>query len=258
MVWGSIRFRQRKTLRPQVPDAVRVYAIGDVHGRRDLLDRLLLDIDADLARRPIAQPVVVLLGDYIDRGPDSASVIERLIACRGGYELVCLKGNHESLLLQFLDDPRHLAAWVRFGGLNTLLSYGLGQSLNKWTGKNSELIAEEFSRALPQSHRLFLSGLSSSFACGDYFFVHAGVRAGVPLDQQSEHDLLWIREDFLLHEDFFEKIVVHGHTPVAEPQVMPNRINIDTGAYATGRLTCLVLEGERCQFLHEIASEASS
>jgi serine/threonine protein phosphatase 1 len=256
VVWGSIHFPQKRTRCPQVPDSTRIYAVGDIHGRCDLIDQLLLDIGADLARRPIARPVVVFLGDYIDRGPESASVLDRLIACNGAYELVCLKGNHEALLLQFLDDPAHFADWIRYGGLCTLLSYGLGPCLNQWADVSSEVIAEEFHRALPQSHRLFLAGLGLSYACGDYFFVHAGVRAGVPLDEQSEHDLLWIRDDFLLHEDFFEKIVVHGHTPVAVPEVMPNRINIDTGAYATGRLTCLVLERDHLQFLHEIACEA--
>jgi len=256
VVWGSIRFPQKRTPRPQVPDSVRIYAIGDVHGRRDLLDRLLLNIDADLARRPIARPVVVFLGDYIDRGPESASVLERLIACNAAYELVCLKGNHEALLLQFLDDPSRLADWMRYGGLSTMLSYGLGPCLNQWADKDSEAVAEEFHRALPQSHRLFLAGLELSYACGDYFFVHAGVRAGIPLEEQNEHDLLWIRDDFLLHEDFFAKVVVHGHTPVVAPEVMPNRINIDTGAYATGRLTCLVLESDHIQFLHEIGCEA--
>lgn len=256
VIWGSIRFLKKKAPRPQVPDSVRIYAVGDIHGRLDLLDRLLSDIDADLARRPVVQPIVVFLGDYVDRGPDSAGVLERLIACDTAFKLVCLKGNHEAFLLQFLDDSALLTDWVRFGGLNTILSYGLSPSLSELTDKKSKEVAEEFCRAIPKSHRVFLAGLSLSFTCGDYFFVHAGVRAGIPFGEQSEHDLLWIRDDFLLHEDFFDKIVVHGHTPVAVPQVMPNRINIDTGAYATGRLTCLVLENDTVQFLNEIACEA--
>jgi serine/threonine protein phosphatase 1 len=255
VVWGPIRL-QRNKRRPRIPEGVRIYAIGDVHGRCDLLERLLLDIDNDLTQRPIEVPLVVLLGDYIDRGPDSASVLEQLVACRKAFELICLKGNHESLMLQFLDDPSRLDDWIRFGGLSTLVSYGLGPSLDSQTDRSSALIAHELNQALPQSHRFFLNKLRPSFTCGDFYFAHAGVRAGIPLEKQSEHDLLWIREDFLLHEGFFEKIVIHGHTPVHEPQVMPNRINIDTGAYATGRLTCLVLEADHLKFLNEIGNLA--
>lgn len=256
MVWELIRIPKRRVRRPRVPDSVRIYAVGDVHGRLDLLDRLLSDINADLATRPIAQPIVVFLGDYIDRGPESAGVVERLITCHSAFKLVCLRGNHEALILQFLDDSALLTDWIRFGGISTMLSYGLGPRLNIWMDKESKEVGEELCRAIPETHRIFLAGLSLSFTCGDYFFVHAGVRAGIPFEEQSEHDLLWIRDDFLLHEEFFDKIVVHGHTPVAEPQVLRNRINIDTGAYATGRLTCLVLESDHVQFLREIACEA--
>jgi len=130
----------------------------------------------------------------------------------------------------------------------TLVSYGVTPSISADEAEQRELAAA-FDRALPHSHRRFLGNLKASFACGDYFFVHAGVRPGIPLSGQHEHDLLWIREDFLLHEESFEKIVIHGHTPVMEPDIRPNRINIDTGAYATGKLTCLVLEGGDMTFI---------
>jgi serine/threonine protein phosphatase 1 len=227
---------------------LRIYAIGDVHGRADLLDQVLLRIDAHQAANPAFRPVEIFLGDYIDRGPASREVLNRLIARSRARETVCLKGNHESFIQDFLNDPTALSVWRHNGGLETLLSYGLMPSGNMDLAEQTRLAAA-FRQALPESHRLFLGGLESSFTCGDYFFVHAGVRPGIPLAKQREEDLLWIREDFLLCEDDFSKIVVHGHTPVREPDIRPNRINIDTGAYATGQLTCLMLEGDKRQFI---------
>jgi serine/threonine protein phosphatase 1 len=162
--------------------------------------------------------------------------------------MVFVKGNHENYIPDFLRDPTTLTHWKNLGGLETLMSYGLTPSINPDEQEQKELAAA-LDRALPGSHRQFLATLKGSFACGDYFFVHAGVRPGVALSRQDEQDLLLIRDDFLQHEDDFEKIVVHGHTPVKEPDIRPNRINIDTGAYATGKLTCLVLEGEDITFI---------
>jgi serine/threonine protein phosphatase 1 len=223
---------------------LRLYAIGDVHGRADLLDRVLASIDADRAAHPAARTVEVFLGDYIDRGPQSRQVLDRLIARGQVQEIVCLKGNHETYVAGVLSDPAILREWRLYGGFETLLSYGVVPTLNLDADEQAKL-SEAFGRALPDSHRRFLDGLETSFTCGDFFFTHAGVRPGIPLAKQREQDLLWIREDFLLCNDDFGKVVVHGHTPVREPDIRPNRINIDTGAYATGQLTCLVLEEDK-------------
>jgi serine/threonine protein phosphatase 1 len=246
-VWDSLR-RRIRTKAPKTPDGVRIYAIGDVHGRADLLAQVLASIDADIAAYPAARVVHVFLGDYIDRGQQSRQVLDMLVARARHHSMVYLKGNHETYVPDFLRDPAVLDQWRHFGGLETLVSYGVTPSINA-DEKEQRAIAEAFRRALPDGHRRFLSSLKTSFACGDYFFAHAGVRPGVPLSRQHEQDLLWIRDDFLLHEEGFGKIVIHGHTPVNEPDIRPNRINIDTGAYATGRLTCLVLEGEDMAFI---------
>jgi serine/threonine protein phosphatase 1 len=190
----------------------------------------------------------IFLGDYIDRGRDSAAVLDLLIERAKAHRMVCLKGNHEIYLSEFLENPGILGAWAQYGALPTLASYGLTPKINAGPEEQADLAAG-LSSALPKSHAQFLAGLKLSFTCGDFFFVHAGVRPGTPLSRQREEDLLWIREDFLLHEEPFEKIIVHGHTPVKEPDVRKNRINIDTGAYATGRLTCLKLEQDQILFI---------
>jgi serine/threonine protein phosphatase 1 len=227
---------------------MRIYAIGDIHGRADLLRDAFMHIDADLLARPVSRPIEVLLGDYIDRGPDSREVIELLIARGGQHAMQCLAGNHEMFVRQFLNNPSVLPAWKQLGGLSTLASYGLTAPMNASVNERREL-AEAFRRVVPKNHLEFLDNLAFTYVCGDFFFAHAGVRPGIPLRRQSERDLLFIREDFLLCEEDFGKIIVHGHTPVIQPDVRPNRINIDTGAYATGRLTCLVLEADQMNFL---------
>jgi serine/threonine protein phosphatase 1 len=255
LAWKVLQSRPRKVLQsrprkalPRVPDGTRIYAVGDVHGRADLLRALFTRIDADLQAHPIAQSVQVFLGDYIDRGPHSRAVLDLLIARRRRHVMLCLKGNHETFAAQFLSSPSVLSDWRHIGGIATLLSYGVRSSASD-DPKVQEETAAAFRQALPASHRRFINGLALSFTCGDFFFAHAGVRPGVPLRQQSRQDLLWIREEFLLHEEDFGKIVVHGHTPTKSPDVRVNRINIDTGAYATGRLTCLVLEGDQIAFI---------
>jgi serine/threonine protein phosphatase 1 len=231
-----------------VPDGVRVYAIGDIHGRVDLLDRVLNAIDSDMASVPIANTIEVFLGDYVDRGPDARPVLDRLIARDRTHKSVFLKGNHETFLAAFAMRPPILDDWQRIGGLETLMSYGLTPSMNADAVTQVNLAAA-LDQVMPLSHRRFLDDLKSSFTCGDYYFVHAGVRPGVPLAKQREQDLLWIRQEFLLCEDDFGKIVVHGHTPVPRVEIRPNRINIDTGAYATGNLSCLVLEGSTVRLI---------
>lgn len=235
------KFLGARPKRPRLPEGTRIYAIGDVHGRIDLLDQVFAKIDAHLAAHPVVRPVQILVGDYVDRGPGSAHVIERLIGRGETHELVCLKGNHETFIFEFMRHPAALKEWSLMGGRETLMSYGLTPPLVADAAAQKDL-AVAFRTVLPKSHRMFLGGLQTSFTFGGYFFVHAGVRPRVPLAQQREEDLLWIRDDFLLHEDDFGKLVVHGHTPVREVDIRSNRINIDTGAYATGRLSCLIIE----------------
>jgi serine/threonine protein phosphatase 1 len=243
---GRLLRRGPKKRAPSLPEGVRIYAIGDVHGRADLLDRVLSRIDAHIAARPAARPIHLLVGDYIDRGPASREVLDQLITRSQGREMVFLRGNHENFIRAFLQEPATLREWSRIGGLETLMSYGLQPAINADADVQREL-AKAFNAALPVSHRHFLSRLSSSFNCGDYFFAHAGVRPGTPFVKQRDDDLLWIRDEFLLHEEDFGKIVVHGHTPVREVDIRHNRINIDTGAYATGRLSCLIIEGDHVE-----------
>ncbi|UPJ74468.1 metallophosphoesterase family protein [Bradyrhizobium sp. 187] len=235
--------RFRKNVKPRLPDGVRIYAIGDVHGRADLLQSLLTVIDADLARSAPERAIQVFLGDYVDRGPDSRAVIDLLIERSKSHETVCLKGNHEVFLLEVLKDPARLEEWRRYGGLLTLVSYGINPTMNPTPEQQIELI-EGLREALPREHLSFLQQLRPSFACGDFFFVHAGVKPGVALERQKEEDLLWIREEFLESERRFGKYIVHGHTPVSVPDIRSNRINIDTGAYATGNLTLLTIQGD--------------
>ena len=229
--------------RPSLLAEVRIYAIGDIHGRLDLLNELLARITSDIALRPTARPLYVFLGDYIDRGPSSRETIDRLIEHGKAHESVFLKGNHELIAVKCLSDRGLFDQWLRLGGLETLVSYGVPAE----TLANGKQIAElqsAFHSALPQAHFRFFRDLKNSFECGDFFFAHAGVKPNVELSRQKENDLLWIRGEFLSSKDDFGKIIVHGHTPTREIEVRPNRINIDTGAFATGRLSCLVLEGE--------------
>jgi serine/threonine protein phosphatase 1 len=233
---------------PRVPDGVRVYAIGDIHGRADLLDQLLERVDADLATNPVAHSIEIFLGDYIDRGPSSRQVLDRLVARNRTHHTVFLKGNHETFLANFVANPAVLYDWQHLGGLETLMSYGITPSINADAITQLQLAAT-FDRVLPESHRQLLGNMKLSYTCGDFFFVHAGVRPGIPFEKQREEDLLWIRGEFLNCEDDFGKFIVHGHTPVPQPDIRTNRINIDTGAYATGQLTCLILEGGKMSLI---------
>ena len=236
-------------LRLRVPDGVRLYAVGDIHGRADLLDDLHGLIAEDSERAPDRRKTVVYLGDYVDRGPDSQGVVDRLIARPlPGFECVQLKGNHEASLLAFIDDAATGDAWLMNGAQATLTSYGV--DIVGYGEDGLERARLALIRALPSSHMDFFRGLALTFDAGDYLFVHAGVRPGVDLHMQKDHDLLWIRDDFLDSDADFGRVVVHGHSIRPEPDIRPNRIGIDTGAHLTGRLTCLVLEGETRRFLH--------
>lgn len=238
-----------QTVGPQIlrapaafPPGVRIYAIGDIHGRADLLRIMLEKIDTDQRRRPVDRPIILFIGDYVDRGPSSREVIDILLECRRTSESIFLKGNHETFISRFLKEPAVLSDWRLCGGLETLLSYGLKPSFNPDERERTKL-SEEFARAISIDHLAFLNSLQLSFRCGGFLFVHAGIRPGVPLADQAEEDLLWIREDFLDSEASFGVFVVHGHTPVRAPEMRSNRLNIDTGAFATGRLTCAIIEG---------------
>src|SRR5215467_1756050 len=233
----------------RMADGVRIYAIGDIHGCIYHLTQLLASIETHVTAFPVPRPILVFLGDYVDRGPASREVIDQLIVVRERREVVFLKGNHESYLIEFLKNPAILPEWFQYGGLDTLRSYGITPS-SHCDPKEHESLAAALSLAMRRrGHLEFLDQLKISYVCEDFLFVHAGVRPGIALDQQSEEDLLWIRDDFLHYEGDLGKIVVHGHTPVLHPEVCSNRINVDTGAYATGRLTCLIIERDRMKFI---------
>jgi serine/threonine protein phosphatase 1 len=230
--------------RPQVPEGSRIYAIGDIHGRIDLLRRLHTGILADAQAAGDRRRVVVYLGDYVDRGGHSREVIESLVADPlPGFECVHLLGNHEAFMLRFLDDPDRGDSWVYNGGDATLRNYGVELGDPAFAAGGWAWLRDQFIAALPERHLSFLRSLRLWHAEGDYLFVHAGIRPGVPLERQSRDDLLWIREDFLDHDGDLGCVVVHGHSRVRAPTVRHNRIAIDTGAWMTGTLTGLVLDG---------------
>lgn len=236
-----------------LPPGLRVYAIGDIHGRFDLLSAVAEEIRRDIERARPVQSLEIFLGDYVDRGPQSCEVIEWLTSTPPiADRRICLTGNHEDMLLRALDDPGAMAHWLSNGGGETLLSYRATGSLGA-RGAMPEL-QQAFREALPERHLAFLASLDLSFAVDPYLFVHAGIRPGRSLSQQDPEDLIWIREPFLRSDDDFGFVVVHGHTPVPSPEVRANRISIDTGAVFTGRLTALVLEGTERRFIEAVAS----
>jgi serine/threonine protein phosphatase 1 len=226
----------------------RLYVIGDIHGRSDLLDGMIEEIHRDFEAGGECSGLTVTLGDYVDRGPDSRGVLDRLARNPFPTKYVALKGNHESLFEAFLRDPSTCARWRKMGGLETLHSYRVpvGELM---VGKGFDQAAAALNKAVPDHHLRFITSLKLSLTAGNHFLCHAGVRPGVPLDRQNEEDLLWIRNEFLNSSTNFGKVVIHGHSPTEWPDVRHNRINIDTGAFATGRLTCVVIEGDRQRFL---------
>ena len=226
---------------------MRIYAVGDVHGCRDQLSDVFARIDIDLATRPCSDYRIVLLGDYVDRGPDSPGVLDDLIARRKwDHKLICLCGNHDKCFSEFLVGHRTSGAneWLRWGGVETLAAYWVPAQKHIVPGdKEYARLRQAALAAVPQLHREFLAALPNSIQLGGYFFVHAGIRPDVPLDEQNPVDLLWIRGPFLDSAADHGAVIVHGHTPCPEGvDVQLNRIGIDTMAYETGVLTCLVLE----------------
>lgn len=233
-----------------MPEGELVYAVGDIHGRSDLLAKLLRQIEADGARQDAANKTLIFVGDYVDRGPDSRGVVEILLnALPEGFSVHFLKGNHEQLLLDFLDDAGRLRHWRVNGGEATMASYWVDVDQLDKADALPETWREAFMDRLPPAHFDFFRHLSLQVPLGDYLFVHAGVRPGVPLHAQEDFDLLWIRDAFLDETEPFGKVVVHGHTPVPEPVVRSNRIGIDTGAVFSGRLTALRLKNGERSFL---------
>jgi len=232
----------------RVPAETRVYAVGDIHGRLDLFDRLIKRIEGDRAKWA-GEAEVVLLGDYVDRGPDSAAILERLAGDLPRWATwTLLKGNHEQAMLDSIDgDRRALRAWLEYGGRETLRSYGAPARVA--LGNDDAAIVAELQSRVPATHVDLLRRLELTRRIGDYLFVHAGIRPGVPIDAQEERDLLWIRSEFLDCKDDHGCIVVHGHSITREVTERANRIGIDTGAYASGRLTALVLEGDRRRYM---------
>jgi len=239
--------RKRTPDAPPTTGGRLVYAIGDVHGRMDLLSPLVHDIATDVAAtNPVERPLLILLGDYVDRGPESRQVVDLILRLEADsfFEVAPLKGNHEEALLQFLDEPEFAPTWVEHGGGATLTSYGVQPAAARAAPEAWVAVRDAFDNALPLAHRRFYEQLQLVRVVGDYAFVHAGVRPGVPLEEQTERDLLWIRYDFLDDRGPFGKVIVHGHTPTDEPQMLKHRLGVDTGAYATGVLSAVRLYGE--------------
>lgn len=226
---------------PCVPPGERYYVVGDIHGRMDLFDALVDAIEEDIAASPEVESHVVLLGDLIDRGPDSAGVIKSARKWRKRRTVRILAGNHEEMFLESFQDAEVLRHFLKHGGRETILSYGLPRK--EYRKLTLDELFERLPQLVPQKDRDFVSGFENMIVAGDYVFVHAGIDPNLPLDQQRRSDLLWIRERFLRYKGPLPKVVVHGHTIFDEVEAAQHRIGIDTGAFRTGVLTALVLEG---------------
>jgi serine/threonine protein phosphatase 1 len=243
---------------PSIPSGHRVYAIGDIHGRADLLAQLHRQIREDAANASgNIKKTVVYLGDYVDRGLESMGVIDLLLtAPTDEFARIYLKGNHEDTLLRFLKDPSIGSDWFAIGGDATVLSYGIRIPTGLTSEQYFEYTWKEFRARIPKDHLEFLLSLQLMHQTGDYVFVHAGIKPGVPLELQHPEDLMWIRREFLDSKEKHEKVVVHGHMFMTQPEIQAHRIGIDTGAFATNVLTCIVLEGVTQRFLSTAAKQA--
>ncbi|MEE4199787.1 metallophosphoesterase family protein [Erythrobacter sp.] len=235
---------------PAVPPGTRHYLIGDIHGRLDLYEALIAAIDADDAAQKARDTQVVLLGDLVDRGPDSAGVIDRTRAWQSERRVRVLAGNHEDMFLGAFKKPEILRHFLKHGGRETILSYGLAK--DRFNALTLEELFERLPELVPQEERDYIAGFEEMIEAGDYLFVHAGIDPEVPLDEQKRSDLLWIRERFLNHSGPLEKVVVHGHTIFDRVTDRGNRIGIDTGAFRSGVLTALVLEDEQRRVIQAI------
>ena len=241
---------------PSGPKKHRAYVIGDVHGCFDLVELLLSQIETEIARQPQRKISIVFLGDVVDRGPASAQVVERLRTLTiPGVTVHFVMGNHEEVMLRVIEGETDLLrSWLRFGGAETLRSYGVDpKELKKLS---SEELAARLKKAIPAGHRRFLAAFADSIAFGDYILVHAGIRPGVELSEQSQADLRWIREPFLGDTSDRGFVVVHGHTITNAVETTPNRIGIDTGAFCTGTLTALAIDGKKRWLIQTSGDEA--
>ena len=224
-----------------VPSGERVYAVGDIHGRLDLFSEMIRAIEADDAARGPADATVILLGDLVDRGPDSAGVLAAARDWQRRRRVRIVAGNHEEMFLLALEKEDVLRSFLRHGGRETVLSYPVDPAA--YAAADFAGVQELMRRAIPAADIAFMSGFEQAIRIGDYLFVHAGIAPGVPIEAQRANDLRWIREPFLSFAGDHGCMVVHGHTITHEPQLRPNRIGIDTGAFSSGRLTALALEG---------------
>lgn len=242
----------------RLPAGQRVYAVGDIHGRLDLFNPLIAAMEADDAAATPARTTMILLGDLVDRGADSAGVLARAREWQAqgtqtGREVRILAGNHEEMFLKSFTSLDTLRHFLRHGGRETLLSFGVERSV--YNAANIEEVQTLMQAHVPEEERAFIEGFEDTIAIGDYLFVHAGIDPLVPIEEQKVSDLRWIREPFLSHEEPYEVMVVHGHTIAQQPVETANRIGIDTGAYATGRLTALVLEGATRRYIAAVGDE---
>ena len=235
---------------PSVPAGTRYYAIGDIHGRLDLFEAMVDAIEADIAGQPDLQTTVILLGDLVDRGPDSAGVIRRTREWQEVREVRVLAGNHEEMFLESFEDSDVLRHFLKHGGRATILSYGLERS--KFMRLNLDELFELLPQLVSEEERAYIGSFEEKIIAGDYLFVHAGIDPERPIDQQKRSDMLWIRDRFLKHEGPFEKVVVHGHTIFDRVMERGSRIGVDTGAFRSGVLTTLVLEGEHRRAIQTI------
>jgi len=219
-------------------------AVGDIHGQLSALTALFTNIEATLPRNS-KTVTFVFLGDYIDRGPSSKAVIDLLLDWKTDHNCMFLRGNHEASLLNFLDDPIDNRNWLRYGGIETLISYNIFPKPGAISAKGLVQIRDQLAETLPDNHIEFFNSLISSYQEEDFMFVHAGINPNLPLSENTEDDLLWIRDPFLKHRGLYEKVIVHGHTITsdAKPEIHPNRVGLDTGSYATGVITAMIIEG---------------
>lgn len=231
-----------------LPKNICIYAIGDIHGRADLLHQLHGMISEDAEKYPNHKRIVIYLGDYIDRGNASKQVIDQLLnPALNNFHSIYLRGNHENMLIEFLNDLGRGELWFMNGGLETLKSYNI--SLSLLNELNYQKLKDLLLEKMPPEHITFFQTLKTHYSEGPYFFCHAGINPNLPLDKQNDEDLMWIREPFLHSKKDFGKIVVHGHTVSQKPTLLPNQIGVDTGAVFTDRLTCVVLTDKEPYFL---------
>lgn len=238
---------------PSVPAGTRYYVIGDIHGRLDLYEALIGAIEADDAARPGAETHMILLGDLVDRGPDSAGVIERTRQWQKQRSVRVLAGNHEEMFLTSFEKPEILRHFLKHGGAETVMSYGV--SKKQFNAMTLEELFTALPQLIPQADLDYLADFEECIVAGDYLFVHAGIDPSVPIDAQRRKDMLWIRDRFLDHEGPLEKVVVHGHTIFDKVMDCGNRIGIDTGAFRSGVLTAIALEGDQKRILQAIAED---